>query len=447
MTDRPASRRVDGFRHGVHLPDRKAATRDQPIRRFPFPPFLILLLSQHAGKPALPLVREGQEVLRGQPVAQADGFVSAPIHAPASGVIAAVDRALDADGRMVPAIVIEPFPASTQGRVWGEPVDVDALGPEEIIAAIRDMGMVGLGGAAFPAHVKFSPSAGKRLDTLIVNGCECEPYLTADHRVMLEQSRQVVLGTQLILRATRAERAVIAIETNKRDAAAALTRASRGVADISVALVETKYPQGAEKMLTRALLGREIPAGGLPPDVGAMVSNVSTAAEIGTLLPAGQGLIERVITVTGLGVRRPGNYIVPVGTPLTFVLEQVELSDAAREVVFGGPMMGKGVTFLETPITKGVSGILVLAESEMSPERAALPCIRCGRCLETCPIHLNPALLGQLAAADELDAMANEHLFDCFECGCCSFVCPAHIPLVQRFRGAKRALRSREQAA
>lgn len=436
------------FPHGIHPEEAKEQTRDLPIRRFPFAPFLVLLLSQHAGRPAVPVVREGQEVLRGQPVAAADGFVSAPIHAPATGIVRKIGAALDANGRMAPAIVLEPYPGEHQQPAWGTPLDVDALTPEAVVAAIRDMGMVGLGGAAFPAHVKFTPPKGKTVDTLIINGCECEPYLTADERVMLEQPQEVLLGTRLIARALKVQRAIIAIEANKPEAAQVLRAALRPDDTVRVEVLETKYPQGAEKMLTKALLGREIPSGGLPADVGVMVSNVTTAAEIGTLLPPGQGLIERVITITGHGVGRPGNYLMPVGTPLNFILEQVQLAGAAREVIFGGPMMGKAVAFLETPITKGVSGILIMAEGELPPARKVYPCIRCASCVSACPMHLNPSMLGNLARMRAFDEMAADyHLFDCFECGCCSYVCPANIPLVQQFRIAKEVLRERKAAA
>ncbi len=437
------------FSHGIHPVEAKEATVDKPIRRFPFAPFLVLLLSQHAGRPAKPVVREGEEVVRGQPVAAADGFVSAPIHSPVTGVIKKVGHALDTNGKMAPAIIVEAFPGSDQRIVWGNPVDVERLTSGEIVKAIQDMGMVGLGGAAFPAHVKFSPPKGKHVDTLIINGCECEPYLTADDRVMLEYPDEVILGARLVRKALSAERAIIAIESNKLRAAARLRESlSANGGEITVEILETKYPQGAEKMLTKALLNREIPSGGLPADAGVMVSNVTTTAEIGTLLPRGQGLIERVITITGHGVKRPGNYMVPVGTPLTFLLEHVGLEEDAAEVIFGGPMMGKGVAFLETPITKGVSGILVLSGGDMAKQKQMYPCIRCAECVRACPMHLNPSALGILARKNEFDSMAqNYHLFDCFECGCCSYVCPSNIPLVQLFRVAKEVLRERKPAA
>jgi electron transport complex protein RnfC len=441
-------RRHKTFPHGVHPREAKEATSGRPIRRFPFAPFLVLMLSQHAGKPARPVVREGQEVVRGQPVAEADGFVSVPIHAPAAGVIKRIGPTLDADGKMSQAIILETFPGSDQRTNWGRTVDVERLSGEEIVRAIQETGMVGLGGAAFPTHVKFTPPEGKHVDTLIVNGCECEPYLTADHRVMLEYTDEILLGTRLVTRALGAERAIIAIESNKPDAAEAF-RARAGVnGEVSVEVLETKYPQGAEKMLATALLNREIPSGGLPVDVGIMCSNVTTLAEIGTLLPRGQGLIERVITITGEAVERPGNYMMPVGTPLAFALEQVGLQGEGREVIFGGPMMGKGVAFMETPITKAVSGILVLGKPQLAAKRRIYPCIRCGECVRSCPMHLNPSALGILARKNEFEPMGEDyHLFDCFECGCCSYVCPSNIPLVQQFRIAKQVIREKGAAA
>ncbi len=450
-------RRRNSFPGGIHPAYAKAATVDKPIRRFPFAPFLVLLLAQHAGKPSRPIVRDGQEVARGQPVAEADGFMSVPIHAPASGIVRKVGPALDSSGKMSPAIVIEPFPGSDQQVTWGSPVDVDGLEPREIVQAIQDMGMVGLGGAAFPAHVKFSPPADKPIHTLIVNGCECEPYLTADHRVMVEQPERILLGTRLVQKALGAERSIIAIESNKPDAVAALRAqverdggpgdGGPGDGGPAVVVLETKYPQGAEKMLTQALLNLEIPSAGLPADIGVMVSNVTTLAEIGELLPQGRGLIERVITVTGTGVEKPGNYLMPVGTPLNFILAQVGLDGKAKEVIYGGPMMGKGVTFLETPITKGVSGILIATASEMAPDDRIYPCIKCAQCVNGCPIHLNPSMLGMLARKGDFEIMAEQYsLYDCFECGCCSYVCPSNIPLVQHFRIAKEVLRERRAA-
>lgn len=434
------------FPHGIHPREDKEITAALPIRRFPFAPYFVLLLSQHAGKPAKAIVSDGQEVKRGEMVAEADGFMSAPIHSPVTGRVKKVGTSLDFNGKMAPAIIIVPYAGSTQEVAVQNLQDVNQLAPKEIIQGIQDMGMVGLGGAAFPTHVKLTPPKGKKVETLIINGCECEPYLTSDHRVMLEQPEAIIKGTRILIRAVEAKNAVIAIESNKPDAIELMKKVSIGTPNISVEVFQTKYPQGAEKMLTRALTKQDIPSGGLPVDIGYVISNIATVAEIGNLLPRGEGLIERVVTISGRGVQRPGNYLIPIGTPLDFILDHVGLDGEARQVIFGGPMMGKGVAFLETPITKGVSGIVVMADKEMLHRKKIFPCIKCAECINSCPIHLNPSALGILARKNEFDSMKQDyHLFDCFECGSCSYVCPSNIPLVQYFRLAKGVLRDLER--
>jgi electron transport complex protein RnfC len=427
------------FRHGVHPPSHKADTAQKPIRRLPFPDHLVIPLNQHIGKPSRTLVRKGQEVVRGEPIAAADGFVSVPIHAPATGRIRDIRLMSSARGEQTMAIVLEVFQAATQEVLWRKPVDVGALTPREMIQAVQDLGMVGLGGAAFPSHVKLSVPEGKAVETLIVNGCECEPYLSCDHRTMLERPHEIMRGIHYVMHATGATKAIVGVEDNKPDAVRVLREHLPKHSNISVEAVETKYPQGSEKMLIKSLMGKEVPAGGIPLDIGLVVNNVGTLAAIGQLLPLGEGLTERVVTVTGPGVERPGNYTVPMGTTIGFVLEQVGYGLGANEFVLGGPMMGPSVSDLETPVTKGTSGLLVLNAPEIQQEtRRIWPCIKCGSCLNACPMHLNPAQLGQLAVKREYSTMAeNFHLNDCFECGCCSYVCPSNIPLVQHFRMAK----------
>lgn len=434
------------FPHGVHPPEHKEMTRELPIRRFPFSPMMMIPLSQHIGAPATALVRQGQEVVRGELIAEASGFVSVPMHAPATGVIKQIALAPNNAGKMVSTIFLEPFPGSSQQVLRGYQEELELDSSEDIIKGVQNAGMVGLGGAAFPTHVKLQVPKGKSVDTLVINGVECEPYLTTDHRVMLEQKEQIFRGIELLLKATGAERAIIGIEANKPDAIKALSDAVPSGLNVTVEGVVVKYPQGAEKMLIKALLDREVPSGGLPFDVGVVVSNVATASEIGELVPMGQGMIERVITITGPGVKKPGNYLIPVGTPLRFVLDYVGLTEDATSVVLGGPMMGQAVSNLDIPITKGVSGILILSEKESGNlNKKEYNCIKCGHCLEACPIFLNPSRLGQLAKNHAYDTMAESyHLMDCFECGSCSFVCPSNIPLVHLFRVSKGLYREKK---
>ncbi|NNE43702.1 MAG: electron transport complex subunit RsxC, partial [Gemmatimonadetes bacterium] len=395
------------------------------------------------GKPSVPEVREGQEVTRGQRIARADGFMSVSMHAPASGRVRRIGIAPGAGGKMVPAVYLEPFPGSTQEVAEGTPCALETATPEEIIAAVQDAGIVGLGGAAFPTHVKLRIPEDRSVDTVIINGVECEPYLTTDHRVMLEQRDDIMTGIRYLLRVTGAPRAIIGVEANKADAAEHLRAGIPADLPATVAVVPVKYPQGAEKMLITALLGREVPSGGLPLDVHALCVNVATTAEIGRLLPHGRGIQERVITITGPAVKRKGNYRIPIGTPVRFLLEEVGVLDDVDRVFLGGPMMGPAASSLDVPITKGTSGIVAFTASDAAPTHAPVyPCIRCGYCVDACPIFLDPSLLGQLARNEEHALMASDyHLMDCFECGSCSYVCPSHIPLVQQFRVAKTAVR------
>jgi electron transport complex protein RnfC len=348
---------------------------------------------------------------------------------------------------MVPGIYLEAFPSSSQEVLEGTPVDLDTATPEEILQGIQEAGIVGLGGAAFPTHVKLKIPEGKHCDVLIINGIECEPYLTTDHRVMLEQADDIFMGIRYLLKSTGAERCIIGIEANKQDAADHLASQLPDDIPVTVEVVPVKYPQGAEKMLITALLGREVPSGGLPIEVGAVVVNVATTAEIGRLLPHGRGIQERVVTITGPGVRKKGNYLIPVGTPLRFVLEQVGADENISEVYMGGPMMGVAVSNLDISIVKGTSGIVVFTDETVQRSDKIYPCIKCGACVDACPISLTPSKLGVLAKFEAYDTMAEEYnLMDCFECGSCSYVCPSHIPLVQYFRLAKSIVRKRQAA-
>jgi len=429
------------FRHGIHPPEYKEDTAHLPIMQFPFAPLLIIPFLQHIGKPAIPVVKPHDEVIRGQLIAKADGVMSVPIHAPASGTVKSIGMVPSIKGGLVSGLYLQPFPASTQEILEGAPCPLDAA-KEEILAAIQNAGIAGLGGAVFPTHAKLNLPAGTAVDTLLINGVECEPFLTTDHRVMLEQTDDIFTGIRYALKATGAQRAIIGVEANKPDAALKLRESIPKDLAVSVAVLNVKYPQGAEKMLIKTLLNREVPSGAHSIEIGVIGINVATAAEIGRLLPYGRGIQERVVTIAGPAVKNKGNYRIPIGTPLRFILETVGVSDDLSEVFLGGPMMGPSAPSLDIAVTKGTSGVIAFTEKEQTSKQHIYPCIRCSRCVQACPMQLNPSQLGLLARKQLYEAMQNDFsLMDCFECGACSFVCPSNIPLVQYFRVAKSQLK------
>ncbi len=439
--------RFPGFRHGVHPPDAKELTAALPIRRMPFPREVVLPLRQHAGRPAKPLVRVGERVERGDKVAEADGFVSVPMHASAAGVVREVGLWPHPDGSLDDAIRIEldahspQIPRPRMVPRW------EGLAPADVVRAVQAAGVVGLGGAAFPTHVKLQPPKEGAIELLLVNGVECEPYLTSDHRLMVEHAERVHFGIRIMMHALGVRRAIVGIEMNKPDAIERMHVARPADLDVTIRPLEVKYPQGAEKMLIRAVTGREVPSGKLPLHVGVVVQNVGSIAAIAEVFETGFPLVERIVTVTGRGLRRPANLVVPVGTKLVDVIEHCGgLTDEAAEVVSGGPMMGIAQPDLNAPVTKGTSGIVVLTRDEVR-QRETYPCIRCGRCLEACPVFLNPSLLGILGQAGRYEEMTAAHLADCMLCGSCSYVCPSNIPLSQLFALAKRQLRGRKERA
>ncbi|BCG65988.1 MAG: electron transport complex protein RnfC [Methyloprofundus sp.] len=432
------------FPHGIHPDEYKEETKTKVTRRLPFAPEIIVPLAQSIGRPAKAIVFRGQHVKRGEIIAEADGFMSVPIHSPVTGTIKAIDIATAAKGGKDPAIFITTSLSSGQ-RVFdsGERNNYLEMKPAELVKAVQNTGMVGLGGAAFPTHVKMAIPADRTIHTVLVNGCECEPFLTTDHRVMLEKIDFLLLGIKIAMRCVAAPKAIIGIENNKLNVLEAIKPYLPDDGSITIEAVETKYPQGAEKMLAYSLLGIEIPSGGLPSEVGLAVFNVATLAELGALLPAKQGLIERIITITGDGVHMLGNYVAPIGTPIRFLLEFAGFIGDEAELILGGPMMGMPVHSLDVPITKGTGALLVL-DKRATKNDEILPCIKCSQCLQACPINLNPSELGLLATKRQYDIMEEQfHLNDCFECGCCSYVCPANIPLVQYFRIAKTLNRER----
>ena len=438
--------RLSHFRHGVHPPELKALTAGLPIRRMPYPSEIVIPLRQHTGKPARAIVRPGDRVERGDKVAEADGNMSVPMHASAAGTVRDVRLWPHPDGTYAPAVVIAVDPNSPQPHRPRTIPDWRGLKPAELIEAIRQAGGGGLGGAAFPAHVKLSPPKDAHIDTLLINGAECEPYLTTDHRTMVEYPQRVQLGIRIMMRALGVTRAVIGVEENKPDAIEALRATLPKDLDVTVQALHVKYPQGAEKMLIKSLLGRDVPSGKLPMHVGVIVQNVASVATIAEVFETGLPLIERIMTVTGHGVRRPANLIVPVGTKTGDLLAACGgLTPEAREIVFGGPMMGNAQADLDAPVIKGTTGVVVLTGADVKPQ-ASYPCISCGHCLDACPVFLNPQLLGKLAMAERYDDMTRQHLADCMLCGSCSYTCPSNIPLSQLFALAKAALRKPKAA-
>lgn len=422
------------FAGGVHPDPRKAATEKLPIVALPPPPLAVIPLQQHLGPKSRPLVKAGDAVLLGQKIGEAEGFVAANVHASVAGKVKEVSLQPHPSGTAGEAVVIEndgtDTPAACEIHAW------ETATPAALREMVREAGIVGLGGATFPTHVKLSPPKGKTIDALVVNGAECEPYLTADHRLMVERAAGIVGGARIVARILGVTRILVGVEANKPDAVAALRLA--GGQGVEVESLPVMYPQGAEKQLIKALLGREVPPPpGLPMDVGVVVQNVGTCAAVYDAVCGGRPLIERVVTVAGGGVSRPGNFRVRIGTPLRQLVDACGgLSPATVRLVMGGPMMGLPQASLDAPVVKGTSGLLALTREEV-PERRAGNCIRCGRCVRACPMGLLPATLALYAQhqlyerAEGLEAMA------CIECGSCAYLCPAAIPLVQHIRLAK----------
>jgi len=438
------------FARGVHPPEEKFLAEELPIEVLPTPVQVRIPMLQHLGAPCEAIVGPKQDVAMGEVVGEAQAFISAPVHASIDGRTARATVTTLPNGRHVPVI---PIAAADEQSLEGQALYDDVLGgqwpkegldeiePSVITKAALEAGLVGLGGAAFPSHVKLARNEERPIEYLLVNGCECEPFLTADYRLMIEAPDSIITGALLARHATGAEKVIIGIEDNKPGAIEAIGDAARGTG-IEVRSLRTKYPQGAERQLSVALVGREVPTGGLPLDVGVVVHNVGTIAALARAVIRGKPLTHRIVTVTGNGINQPGNLLVPIGVSYRELIDHCGgMKEDAVRVVAGGPMMGFTVGNLNTPITKGTSGITVLTHEDVR-KASETACVRCGRCVDACPLRLVPTKIALAARAGNKEVAESYYLTACVECGCCAYVCPASIPLVQLIRTGKVMLAS-----
>ena len=422
----------------------KSVNGGNAIRELPAPQRVTIPLSQHIGAPAKAIVKKGDSVLMGQKIGEAGGYVSAPVHASVSGKVVGIENVETANGTVVPAVVIE----NDYQDQWVELQPAkhpETLSAEELQGIIREAGIVGLGGATFPTAVKLKPAEGKHIEKLIINGAECEPYLTADHRLMLEKSAQIIDGIHLVMLALDIDQAIIGVEKNKMDAIEALQVAAEGFEDIVVKALPVMYPQGGEKQLVYATTRRKVPTGGLPIDVGCVVCNVGTVYAIQQAIREGKPLIQRVVTMGGL-VNNPGNYLFRIGTSVEQLIEACGgLQPDVVKLISGGPMMGAAIANAKVPMTKGTSGILALGkEAAELPEN---PCINCGRCVQACPMRLVPTKLDLMVRCGNYEDAEKLGIMNCMECGACTFACPAKRLLTQSCRTGKRVINTQKKAA
>lgn len=428
--------RLDGYYGGVHPSERKEFSEHLALKRFLDPKTVVIPLSQHAGAPANPIVQVGDNVLVGQKIGEAAAFISSPVHSSVSGKVVAIeDRPHPTRGQCL-SVVIESDGKNTLHESVKPNKSLDSLTPDEIVEIVREAGIVGMGGAGFPTAVKLKPP--KPIDTILLNGCECEPLLTADHRVLLEYADDVIFGLQAIMKTVDAPKGLIVIEDNKQDAIALLKEKCEGLDGIEVVEVKTKYPQGAEKMLIKRVMGKQVPRGGLPADVGAVVANISTTKAIADVLKTGMPLIERVVTVTGERIQNPGNFIVKIGTSVQELLDYCG-GIAGEDVMVkaGGPMMGFELKDMAAPIIKGSNGIIAVDTDETKEQ----PCIKCGRCVDVCPMELSPLYFSKYADEENWQGMKDKNVMDCVECRCCEYICSSKIPLVTKIKAGKNAVR------
>lgn len=427
---------------GIHPAENKLSA-GSPIREAALPKQAIFSMYQHIGAPARPVVKKGDVVKVGTILAEAGGFVSAPVHASVSGKVSKVDVALDASGTRRTAIIVD-----VEGDEWEESIDRSEklirlencpnLDAPTIIEKIKQAGIVGMGGATFPTHVKLCPPPGQKAECVIINAVECEPYLTADHSLMLEKTEEILVGVALLMKAAGVERAYIGIENNKPDAIELMTEKAKAYPSIEIVPLKVQYPQGGEKQLIDAITGRQVPAPpAIPINVGAIVQNVGTAFAVYEAVMKNKPLISRIITVTGKSVTQPSNLLARLGTPMTQLIEECGgLPADTGKIIGGGPMMGKALLSLDVPMTKGSSGLLIMNEAEARRGQAE-PCIRCAKCVSACPMGLEPYLLAKISMQQAWDEAEQEFITSCIECGSCSFTCPSHRPLLDNIRVGK----------
>lgn len=439
------------FKHGIHPPENKELSEGSKVEVMSTPETVTLPLLQHVGAPSRQIVEPKQEVRYGEMIAAGEAFISASIHSPVSGIVKNNRNVTMVNGRRLPAVVIK-----SQGEqidpalLWAEttssdwPLDkIPSYDPQTISRVIRESGIVGLGGAAFPTHVKLGPNDKQKIDTLLINGCECEPYLTCDYRLMLEAPHAIVAGALLAAHSISARETIICVEDNKLQAVLKLKQAVEGT-PVKIVVLKTKYPQGGEKQLIKSVLGLEVPLGGLPGNIGVTVSNAGTAIATAMAVFKGRSLTHRVLSVTGRGIVTPKNLFVPLGISIGEIIEFCGgLKEDACRIITGGPMMGFSFSDLTTPVIKGNTGILVLSRDEISGEQET-SCIRCGRCVDACPMNLVPTRLALASRYNNPEVAIKYHINACFECGCCAYVCPAKINLVQLIRSGKRLVANQQ---
>ena len=428
--------RLDGYYGGVHPSERKELSEHLPLVRFPEPDVVVIPLSMHSGAPATPTVQAGDAVKVGTKIGEAAAFISGTVHSSVSGTVLAVEPRLHpTKGGNVLSVVIKNDKKNTVDESVKPRGDIETLTPDEIVDIVKESGIVGMGGAGFPASVKLKP--GKPIDAVLLNGCECEPMLTADHRVLLEYADDVIYGLRAMMKCVAAPKGIIVIEDNKPDAVELMQAKVEGIEGVEVVVARTKYPQGAEKMLIKRVMGRMVPSGGLPADVGAVVGNVSTAKAIADAIKTGMPLVERVVTVTGERIKNPGNYIVKIGTSVKELIDYCGgITGDDVTIKTGGPMMGVPVTDPDVPVIKATNGVIAYDTDHSE----AVSCIKCGRCVDVCPMELEPLYFARFHDDGNWQGMADYNVRDCLECRCCEYICSSKIPLVTKIKAGKSAI-------